>query len=84
MVLIGMPAALRIPTLALLLVIGTGGCRAGPTAPSTPADQFDQLWATFDREYSYFELKGIDWNAAPTRYAPLAARARESPGCTPR
>jgi hypothetical protein len=35
-----------------------------PTAPSVPAAdfaaQFDSLWTTFDREYSYFDYKQIE------------------------
>ncbi len=70
---------MRAASRRLLLtfaVASTVACRGnGPTAPTAPADQFDQLWATFDREYSYFVLKGIDWNALRAEYRPRAVAA---------
>lgn len=75
--------------LVLLPLCGAAGNACGsrdsPTGPSTvpPADfsaQFDSLWSTFDREYSYFEHKGIDWNALRTTYCPRAIAAADQPG----
>ncbi|WP_410965101.1 hypothetical protein, partial [Salmonella sp. SAL4435] len=37
---------------------------------------FDQLWADMDRNYSYFELKKIDWPALKAKYRPRADSAR--------
>ncbi|HEU4926902.1 MAG TPA: S41 family peptidase [Vicinamibacterales bacterium] len=55
-----------------------------PTAPSAPSSdftaQFDSLWSTFDREYSYFVHKHIDWNALRTAYRPRALAAADQPG----
>ena len=55
-----------------------------PTAPSAPpADfsaQFDSLWSTFDREYSYFDYKQIDWNALRTTFRPRAIAAADQIG----
>lgn len=34
---------------------------------------FDELWRTFDENYSYFDYKGIDWNDVRTRYRPKFA-----------
>ena len=52
------------------------GSSSSPTAPSAPpadfAAQFDSLWSTFDREYSYFVHKRIDWNALRATYRPRA------------
>ena len=52
-----------------------------PTAPSPPpsdlAAQFDSLWSTFDREYSYFVHKQIDWNALRSEYRPAAIAAAD-------
>jgi hypothetical protein len=52
-----------------------------PTAPSPPAAdfaaQFDSLWSTFDREYSYFDHKQIDWNALRARFRPAAIAAAD-------
>ena len=54
---------------------------SSPTAPSPPsADfpaQFDALWSTFDREYSYFVHKQVDWNALGSAYRPRASAAAD-------
>ena len=59
--------------LALILVIA--GCGGG--SDSTPQDlppsasaieQFDSLWNEFDRSYSFFVLKNIDWDDSRTRF----------------
>jgi hypothetical protein len=41
------------------------------------AEQFDSLWRTFDREYSYFVHKRVDWNALRSIYRPLAVAAAD-------
>lgn len=45
-------------TLSLVTWVACNS-RDSPTAPSPPAAdfaaQFDSLWSTFDREYSYFD-----------------------------
>ena len=59
-----------------LIVVACGS--KSPTAPTPAGDfasQFDSLWSTFDREYSYFEHKRIDWNAMRTTYRPRALAA---------
>jgi hypothetical protein len=74
--------------LALFTVVAlaASGCGSGdsPTQPSPPpADfsaQFDSLWTTFDREYSYFEYKRIDWEALRTTYRPRAVAAPDHAG----
>src|SRR6185503_13347231 len=68
--------------IALLLCVGVAvACGSkSPTAPTPAADfasQFDSLWNTFDREYSYFEHKHIDWNAMRTTYRPRALAAAD-------
>jgi len=63
--------------MACALLIDACGSKS-PTAPTPAADfasQFDSLWNTFDREYSYFEHKHIDWNAMRTTYRPRALAA---------
>jgi hypothetical protein len=55
-----------------------------PTAPSPPssdyAAQFDALWGTFDREYSYFVHKQIDWSTLRSVYRPRAIAAADQTG----
>lgn len=65
---------------ACALALAAGGCGSGgsPTAPTPAADfaaQFDALWTTFDREYSYFVHKQIDWNALRAAYRDRALAA---------
>ena len=43
------------------------------TAPTDVAAQFEQMWTTFDRNYSYFDYKRIDWNALKAEFAPRVA-----------
>ena len=71
--------------LAAALVIaaackGNSGQPTAPTgiAPTDVAAQFEQLWATFDRNYSYFEYKRIDWNALKAEFAPRVAGASQN------
>ena len=74
-------------TLALLMFLLSApswtacGATDSPTAPSAPASdfaaQFDSLWTTFDREYSYFVHKQIDWPALRSIYRPRAVAATD-------
>lgn len=34
-----------------------------------PVNNFESLWQTVDEKYSFFEYKGIDWNATYTEYS---------------
>lgn len=65
----------------LACIFACVACGNSPTSPSPPASdfaaQFDSLWTTFDREYSYFEHKRIDWNATRTTYRPRALAAAD-------
>jgi hypothetical protein len=45
---------------------GAGSSTPGPE-PST-FELFDQVWEDFDRNYSFFILKGIDWDASRQRF----------------
>jgi len=70
----------------LLCVLALSACGCGsrsPTAPTPAADfasQFDSLWSTFDRDYSYFDYKHIDWNALRDAYRPRALAATDQSG----
>ncbi|MBI5864095.1 MAG: hypothetical protein HZB38_06270 [Planctomycetes bacterium] len=59
---------------AIVLSLGSiGGCPQQTPNPtdngnvnssgSAALDLFDEVWQTFDENYSYFEWKGIDWDA---------------------
>jgi len=37
-------------------------------ASTSPHENFDYLWKECHEKYSYFELKGIDWNEVKTEY----------------
>ena len=68
-------------SIVVSLAIALSACGGrSPTAPTPGPDfasQFDSLWSTFDREYSYFEHKRIDWNATRDRYRPRALAASD-------
>ncbi|MFO0581651.1 MAG: S41 family peptidase [Anaeromyxobacter sp.] len=61
-------------TAALALSCG-GGDQPGASTPRTPAAQFDDLWADFDRTYPYFVEKDVDWDAARLTFRARAAAA---------
>ena len=68
--------------LAGILAAACGGGSSSPPAPPPPPtatalDLFDALWSDFDASYSFFDLKGIDWNDSRTRF-----RAQLSPAST--
>ncbi len=42
----------------------------GPDAPADPVNVFDEAWTFADREYSFFEFKDIDWDAAYQEFRP--------------
>jgi hypothetical protein len=74
-----------VPVLLCLSAFTWSGCGSkSPTAPTPPASdfaaQFDSLWSTFDREYSYFVHKRIDWNALGAAYRPRAIAAADQIG----
>jgi hypothetical protein len=70
--------------LGLSALVWTACGSKSPTAPSSPssdlAAQFDALWSTFDREYSYFIHKQIDWSALRSAYRPRAIAAADQAG----
>jgi hypothetical protein len=60
--------------LSLLLLLLLTAClkeRASTDAEAV----FQQLWKELDRHYAYFELKGVDWQAAYEQYYPQARTA---------
>ena len=70
------PSAAAVALIAALTVAACGSdTPGGPTPAVDFASQFDSLWTRFDREYSYFQHKHIDWNALRTIYRPRALAA---------
>lgn len=63
-----------IPGLVLILLTvsacggGSGGGSPPPPTPTAALQLFDEVWADFDANYSFFVLKGIDWQALRTQY----------------
>lgn len=62
---------MRYIAVAILLTTLTG-CELflfDHTSPSSnPKENFNYLWNEVDKKYSYFEMKGIDWNQIKTKY----------------
>jgi len=81
----GVNSMRRISTLfCVLCVLAFSGCGGGGSGGGsghstlTQADalaQFDSLWNTFDQNYSYFDYKQVDWNAAKSSFRPRASQA---------
>ncbi|OUJ70374.1 S41 family peptidase [Hymenobacter crusticola] len=73
----------RLALLVLPLVATLGACEqelVGPETPSTPEQNFEYLWQTFDRLYGAFEVKRVNWQALHDEYRPqvtLATTDRE-------
>lgn len=66
---------------ALSLALMLSGCAPaiapGHVLPENRyARQFEEYWYRFDRLYPYFDYKHVDWQAAYTRYRPLADQVR--------
>ncbi len=64
--------------LATVLVLWSAGCTdslLGPTSPQSRADLFDQIWLDFDKRYSHFEVKDVDWKALRSTYRSKAIAA---------
>lgn len=45
------------------------------TPENRPQQNFDLLWQSFDRHYSFFELKNIDWDSTYAVYRPLVTHS---------
>jgi carboxyl-terminal processing protease len=57
--------------LLLLFFVALAGCHDEADIPiNTPEINFDIFWNDFDRNYSFFELKKIDWNEYYKTYRP--------------
>ncbi len=69
-----MRAAAPRGRFGLILAIVLTGCMDPLLGPEPdagdPVHNFDVLWEEFDRHYSFFQLKGVDWDALRAEYRP--------------
>jgi C-terminal processing protease CtpA/Prc len=68
-----------LQSLSLLSIAAVFAC-AEPTlianrAAPTNAEIFDELWSEFDLQYSFFEVKGVDWDSLRAVHRPRAIAA---------
>ena len=70
---------MRIRAVVLLAVATLGVACADPVLSPPPGssrvDIFDDVWQDFDLNYSFFVLKGINWDSVRAVYRPSAAAA---------
>lgn len=52
----------------MLVACGGGSGSQAPDPQPTALDLFDRVWQDFDRNYSFFVLKGIDWDSSRLRF----------------
>ena len=60
--------------IAFSFIIGFSSCEMlfMESNPSTsPTDVFDEAWTFVDREYSFMDYKGIDWDSVYNVYKPM-------------
>lgn len=65
--------------VAALLVLSLWGCERAFFEEEPKDDlltNFEVFWGEFDRNYSFFELKGLDWDSMYHVYRPLVAAAQ--------
>ena len=61
-------SALAAASLAVSACGGGASQSPSPPATATALEIFDAVWNDFDATYSFFVLKGIDWDDARTRF----------------
>ena len=54
----------------LLVCLAFLGCGDDDAPANGRLDNFNAFWETIDREYSYFEQKGVDWDAVRAEFEP--------------
>lgn len=65
----------RMVAVAVIAACAACGAVVGPDIPNTPLAIFDRVWSDFDRHYSLFVVKNVNWDSLRAVYRPLAARA---------
>ncbi len=59
-----------LPLLLIFsLIISCEQAFIGPDPENTPENNFNSMWNVIDERYSYFELKGIDWDSIYDEYS---------------
>lgn len=61
--------------LLALLAIACDKALIRQEVENTPEANFEAFWQEFDRYYSYFELKAVDWQSVYDTYHPRARQA---------
>lgn len=63
-----------IPLILFLTLFNS--CHESSTEIEDVELYFNQLWQDFDEIYSYFELKGVNWDASYDKYSPLIVNGK--------
>ena len=64
---------MRKAGIVLMMVLLFSGCEKvlmEEEPGDDPVSNFESLWNTANEKYSFFEYKGIDWNAVYSDYRP--------------
>ena len=60
--------------LACLLAVAFTSCEKAfmkPDESDDPVNVFEYLWNRVDQLYTYFDIKGVDWDSVHTVYRPM-------------
>ncbi len=60
----------RIAALAFSLLVSCETVFIGHEPENTYMDNFEVFWSEFDRNYSFFEIKKVDWDSVYALYKP--------------
>lgn len=67
-----MKKAINYIKFILIVLVGSIGCKDyNSVIPNDDfEDMFEKFWMDFDQTYSYFEIKGVDWDSVYSEYRP--------------
>lgn len=77
-----MTFAMKSIALTIVALFCLSGCEylwIRPDTDPTPQKIFDEAWTFADREYSFFDFKGIDWDEVRSQYEPLISDSMSDP-----
>ena len=66
--------AMKKPFVLIVLAFAFTSCERAfmeQDEPSNPVNVFDYLWNQVDQKYSFFDVKGIDWDSVREVYRPM-------------